>query len=122
LNIALWSVQILLGLVFLYAGIMKLFLYEKAKSSMLWMEQSSRSFVLFVGIVDLLGGLGLVLPGAFGIAPILTVVSAIGVALIMVFAIVLHASRKEYQVIAPNVVFLLMALFVAYGRYLSNPF
>jgi uncharacterized membrane protein YphA (DoxX/SURF4 family) len=119
MNIALWIAQIILGLAFIMAGIMKALQYEKAKASMPWVRDQSKGFVRFIGIVELLGGLGLIIPILTGIAPVLTTVAAIGLALIMLFAAIFHASRKENQAIGINVIMLLIAAFVAYGRIIE---
>jgi uncharacterized membrane protein YphA (DoxX/SURF4 family) len=117
MTMALWMVQIVLGLAFLMFGSMKVFQYEKAKASMPWVQDSSKSLVTFIGIVEILGGLGLILPYATGILPILTPLAAGGLAIVMVLAAGLHFKRKEYQAIGMNVVFFALALFVAIGRF-----
>ena len=80
MNIALWAVQIILGLMFLFAGSTKAFSYEKAKASMPWVQESSKGLVVFIGLAEVLGAIGLILPYALGIAPILTPIAAIGIA------------------------------------------
>ncbi|MEJ1715093.1 DoxX family protein, partial [Escherichia coli] len=72
MNIALWIVQILLALMFLMAGSTKAFSYEKAKTSLPWVKDSSKGLVSLIGLAELLGGIGLILPYSLGIAPILT--------------------------------------------------
>jgi len=116
MNVTLWIVQILLGLMFLMAGSMKAFSYEKAKASLPWVKDSTKGLVTFIGVVELLGGLGLILPYAFGIAPILTPIAALGLGVVMILATGLHAKRKEYQGIGMNIILLALALFVAIGR------
>src|SRR5262249_33633424 len=61
MNIALWIVQVLLGGMFLMAGVMKAFQYERAKASLSWVKTVPRSLTTFSGISELLGGLGLLL-------------------------------------------------------------
>ncbi|WP_308638957.1 DoxX family protein [Paenibacillus silvisoli] len=116
MNIALWVVQGILGLAFMMAGMMKSFQYEKARASMPWVKEVSKGLVLFIGLSELLGGLGLILPEATGIAPVLTPIAAIGMAVIMLLAAIYHAMRKEYQAIGINIVFLALSVFVAIGR------
>lgn len=116
MNIALWIVQILLGLMFLMAGSTKAFSYEKAKASLPWVKDSTKGLVTFIGVAELLGGLGLILPYAFGIAPILTPIAAFGLGVVMILAAGFHAKRKEYQGIGMNIILLALALFVAIGR------
>ncbi|NOU97419.1 hypothetical protein GC093_29940 [Paenibacillus sp. LMG 31456] len=67
MNIALWIVQGLLALMFITAGTMKAFQYEKAKTSLPWVKDSSKGLVTFIGVSELLGGLGLILPQATGV-------------------------------------------------------
>jgi uncharacterized membrane protein YphA (DoxX/SURF4 family) len=121
MNIALWILQVLLGGMFLMAGAMKAFQYERAKASLPWVKDVSRGLTTFIGIAELLGGLGLLLPAITGILPWLTPLAAAGLALIMILAIGFHASRREPQAIGINAVLLLLATFVAYGRFLIVP-
>jgi hypothetical protein len=95
---------------------MKAFQYEKAKTSWPWVKEVSRGFVFFIGIVELIGVIGLIIPQATNIAPVLTPLAGIGLAAIVLFGAVFHAKRKEYQEIGVNVVFLVLAVFVVMGR------
>lgn len=117
MNIALWIVQIILGLAFVMFGSMKTFQYEKTKASMPWVKEYTKGFVLFIGIAEVLGGIGLIVPYATGIAPTLTSIAAVGLALIMLFAAVFHARRKENQAIGMNIILLALAIFVAIARF-----
>ncbi|MCQ3976990.1 MAG: DoxX family protein [Anaerolineae bacterium] len=121
MNIILWIVQILLAVMFLMAGVMKAFQYERAKASLFWVKDVPRGLVTFIGICELLGGLGLVLPVLTGILPGLTLLAALGLALIMLFAIIFHVTRREPQAIVFNLVLLVLAGFVAYGRFTLVP-
>lgn len=121
MNIILWMVQILLAGMFLMAGVMKAFQYERAKTSLFWVKDVPRGLVTFIGICELLGGLGLVLPVLTGILPWLTPLAALGLALIMLFAIIFHVTRREPQAIVFTLVLLLLAGFVAYGRFTLVP-
>jgi uncharacterized membrane protein YphA (DoxX/SURF4 family) len=121
MNIALWIVQVLLGGMFVMAGVMKAFQYERAKVSLFWVKDVPRGLVTFIGISELLGGLGLLLPAITGILPWLTPLAGAGLALIMILAIGFHASRREGQAIGFNAVLLVLAVFIAYGRFLIVP-
>jgi uncharacterized membrane protein YphA (DoxX/SURF4 family) len=121
MNIALWIVQVLLAGMFLMAGVMKAFQYERAKASLPWVKDVPRGLVTFIGISELLGGLGLLLPALTGILPWLTSLAGAGLALIMILAIGFHASRREVPAIGFNLVLLALAAFVAYGRFLIVP-
>lgn len=118
MNIALWIVQILLGLAFAAAGIMKSTQpKEKLAANMPWVNDFSAGTVKFVGIAELLGAIGLIAPWATDIAPILTPLAATGLALTMLLAAIYHLRKKEYQAIGINAVLLALAAFVAIGRF-----
>ncbi|MDP4095579.1 DoxX family protein [Paenibacillus sp. P96] len=117
MNIALWVVQGLAALGFLYSGWMKAFQYEKAKASWHWVSDVPKGFVSFIGIVELVGAVGLILPQALNIAPVLTPLAATGVAVIVLLGALFHVQRKEYKEIGVNIVFLVLALIVAIGRF-----
>ncbi len=118
MNIALWVVQILLAVAFLGSGLMKLTQpKEKIATSMAWAADFSPRAIKLIGLVEVLGALGLVLPAVTGIAPILVPLAAVGLALVMVGAAITHARRGESQMIVVNVVLLLLAAFVAWGRF-----
>jgi uncharacterized membrane protein YphA (DoxX/SURF4 family) len=118
MNAALWIVQGLLAVGFLMFGGMKLFAYEKFKKMI--EERSpghpapSKELAMLIGISEVAGALGLILPAATGIAPILTTLAAVGLATIMLLALVFHLRRKE-AASAPIVLFVLAA-FVVVGR------
>jgi uncharacterized membrane protein YphA (DoxX/SURF4 family) len=117
LNITLWVVQILLAASLVWGACMKLFLPpEKLAAMWPWTAQIPRSLVIFTGIADLLGGLGLVLPGLLKSNPRLTYFAALGVIVLMIAASIFHISRGEGAQIAPNIIFALMAVFIAWGR------
>ncbi len=118
MNIALWVVQGLLAAMFLMAGFMKV---SKSKDElaerMAWVNDFSANAVKTIGVLELLGAVGLVLPWATGILPWLTPLAAVGLILTMIGAAITHARRGENAMIGPNVVLLLLAGFVAYGRF-----
>lgn len=118
MNIALWVVQILLALMYAMSGTMKTFQTAKAKGQFPWAKNRSDAFVRFVGISELLGALGLILPLVTGILPWLTVLAAIGLTLIQLLAIFTeHLPKKEYNVLPINMVFLALSVFVVIGRW-----
>lgn len=122
LNITLWIAQALLMLMYLMAGATKLFQSIEELSKMLpWVKQLSPGLVRFIGLSELLGSLGLVLPAVLRIMPKLSPVAAIGLALIQLFAIVFHLSNGEGGVIVMNILFLLIAAFIAWGRIKKAP-
>ncbi len=124
MNIVLWIVQGLLALVFLMAGGMKLMQpKEKMAEKMAWVEDFSQGTIRGIGALEVLGAIGLILPPLTGILPILAPVAAVGLVLTMIGAAMTHMRRDgETQMIMMNGILLLLALFVAYGRFFSNPF
>lgn len=82
MNIALWIVQGVAALGFVYSGWLKAFQYKKAKESWGWVKDVPKAFVVFIGLAELLGALGIILPHATNIAPVLTPIAATGLAVI----------------------------------------
>jgi uncharacterized membrane protein YphA (DoxX/SURF4 family) len=117
-NIAIWALQGILALIFLAAGVTKTTQpKEKLEPNMGWVADLSLPTVRLIGAVEILGALGLILPAATGIAPVLTPIAATGLALIMVGAIVVHIRRKEPKFILMNVAFGLTAAVIAWARF-----
>lgn len=120
--IVLWVVQGVLAAMFLMAGTMKMFrAKETLRPQMPWVEDLPVWGVKVIGALEFAAALGLILPMVTGIFPWLTPLAASGLVLIMLGAMVLHTRRKEPQGIAINFVFLALALFVAYGRFVLIP-
>ena len=120
--ITLWIVRIVLALTFLMAGFMKSFMpLERLKKNMTWVASTPAALVRFIGIAELLGAIGLILPVLTGIVPWLTIAAAIGLAIAMLCAAIFHATRKEYSGIAPSAVLLLLTLFVLVGHLVWVP-
>jgi uncharacterized membrane protein YphA (DoxX/SURF4 family) len=123
MNTALWIVQGLLAAMFLMAGLMKLAKSkEKLKPKMGdWVDVVSTPGFKLIGLLEFLGAVGIVLPMAIDVLPILTPVAAIGLVMTMLGAMGLHIQRKEYDAIKKNIPLLLLALFVAVGRLIIIP-
>jgi uncharacterized membrane protein len=118
MNVALWIVQGLLAFAFIAAGAMKVFAYEKYKAiseKKNGQTSLSRGLITFIGMAEIAGSLGIVLPMATNIAPWLSLWAAIGLAIIMLLAIGFHVRRHE-SVAVPVILFLL-AGFVVFGRF-----
>lgn len=118
MNTALWIVQAILGTMMLVVGLMKTFLPVERLNKFSWTTRSSKGFTRFVGISELLIGLGLILPQLTGILPMLTSLAALALCIIMVLAIAEHVKNKETHEIGKNVIILLLAAFVAVGRFI----
>ncbi|MEM7131587.1 MAG: DoxX family protein [Chloroflexota bacterium] len=127
MNIVLWILQGLLAAMFLMAGFMKASqskdqLKESGGERMAWVDSISDTNVRIIGILELLAGVGLILPMLTGILPWLTPLAAVGLILTMIGAILLHVQRGDgAQAIVVNTVILLLAAFVAYGRFMLVP-
>jgi uncharacterized membrane protein YphA (DoxX/SURF4 family) len=118
MNILLWIIQILLALLFLFAGGSKLVMSMETMQSMASPNQVQlpEFFIRFIGVVEVLGALGLILPGLFRIRKGLTALAATGLAIIMIGAVVITIKGDgSVMAITPLIVGLLCA-FVAYGR------
>ena len=117
LNIILWIVQLLMAATLIWAACAKWAMpADKLTAMWPWTGELSRTLVKLTGILDLLGGLGLVLPALLRIRPMLTPVAAICLILLMICATVFHLARGEASSIGFNIVFALLAAFVAWGR------
>ena len=123
MNTALWVVQVVLAIFMFMPGSLKLMnsideLIAKGKGRMDWAEDISASNMKIIGLLEVLAAIGLILPMAIGFYPILTPLAAVGVILTMIGAISLHLKRgdepKSWMI---NVVIIVLAAFVAYGRY-----
>ncbi len=122
INISLWIAQVLLAAMFLLTGFLKLTLpVEKMAPIMPWAADAPLGFVRFAGIAELAGSIGLVLPALLRIKPILTAWAATGIATILVLSIPVHIVRGETSSLGLNVLLLVMALFVAWGRFKRAP-
>lgn len=122
-NIGLWVAQIALAGMFLMAGSMKLTSSpaDMAAMGMLWAENSPVALIRFIGISEVLGGLGLILPAATRIMPDLTKLAALGLAVIMVLASGVHIVRGEFEVVPMNAILFALAVFVIWGRSKKAP-
>jgi uncharacterized membrane protein YphA (DoxX/SURF4 family) len=117
MNVALWIAQGILCVLFLGAGGMKVFAYSRYKASVGQQMSLSKGLVTFIGISELAGAVGVVLPMATGIAPLLTTLAAVGLGVIMLLATGFHLKRKEPAYM--TIVLLILSGFVAVGRGLG---
>ena len=121
MHIGLWIAQALVSLMLLWGAYAKLMMPADELTEMMPWTAESPSLAMFTGVVDLLGGLGLILPTLLKIQPNLTVFAAYGTVLLMIAGSIFHGSRGEYPLIGMNVVILLLALFIAWGRKSKVP-
>ncbi len=123
MHILLWVVQILLACAFGMAGVMKSTQPVEAlvQGGMAWAGQMPLAMVRFIGVSELLGAIGLILPAATKIKPILTPLAALGLLTIMILAMAFHLSRGEVQATPINIVLGGLAAFIAWGRTKKAP-
>lgn len=121
MNIALWILQVLLGIYFVFVGVTHFNVPPGLPEAMSWMYELSSGLHYFSGTAEILGGLGLVLPGLFKIQTRLTPLAGAGLALVMLGAIVWHLQRGEVSNIFINLILAGLAGFIAYGRWRLSP-
>lgn len=119
MNMALWIVAIVLAAVFAGSGLLKQFVPKDklAASGQGWTQDFSQTSIRLIGLAEILGAVGLVLPAAVHIAPILVPLAATGLVLVMVGAAIVHVRRSEAMNVAVNLVLIVLAVFVAWGRF-----
>ena len=119
MNIVLWILQVLLALAFLAHGWM--FLFPSPEIAAQMNASLPRWFQLFLGVAEILAGIGLTLPGLTRIHPWLVSWAAGGIMIVMVSATILHLVRGEIQAAVITAILLAMATFVAYMRRSKLP-
>jgi uncharacterized membrane protein YphA (DoxX/SURF4 family) len=121
MNIALWISQVILAIFFFFQGVVKFSPPPNLPPTMAWTYDIPTGFAIVIGIVEILAVLGLLLPGITKIQTRLTPLAAAGLVLTMIGAIIFHATRGEFSMIPGNILFLLVAAFIAYGRWKLSP-
>jgi uncharacterized membrane protein YphA (DoxX/SURF4 family) len=119
MNIVLWVLQVLLAVAFIAHGL--LFLSPPPEIAEQMNASLPRWFQLFLGVAEILAGIGLTLPGVTRIVPSLVAWAATGIMIVMVSATAWHLMRSEFSSAAITLVLLAMATFVAYMRYRVLP-
>jgi len=115
MHIAYWVVAGLLAVFFLYSGTLKVVRSpEQLKPMMAWVESTPLPLVRVIGVLEVLGALGLILPPLTGVAPALALVAAFGLLLVQIGGIVVHLSRGEARVIGLNIALLVLAAVAAW--------
>lgn len=117
MNVALWIVTGLLALAFLAAGLTKITQPKAALAAkgMTYVDDFTAGQVKAIGAVEVLGAIGLIVPGVTDIAPVLVPIAATGLALMMIGAVVVHLRRKE--AFLPALVLAVLAAAVAVLRF-----
>lgn len=118
---ALWIAQYVAGIFFIYMGIMHFVVPEGLPETFAWMYDLSDPLHLITGTLELLGGIGLILPAVTRIQPRLVPMAAAGLALVMVGAVVYHLTRGEAVNVVSNLFWIAITGFIAYGRTVKHP-
>lgn len=120
MTVAVWIVSGLAALLFVAAGAAKILRPKAAiQEQMAWAADFSGGQIKAIGALEILGAVGLTVPVATGILPILTPIAALGLIVIQIGAIVVHARRRETGMIVVNLVLIALAAFVGVGRFLG---
>lgn len=118
----LWILQVILAAMFLMAGSFKTFTpIAELAEKMPWVTEYSEGMVRFVGVSELLGGLGIILPSLFRIKPILTTVAGFALGLVMILAAAYHISKGEFSSLPMNFILGGIAVYVAWARWRKYP-
>ena len=122
MTVALWFVQAALMAMFLAIGMSKVTTPFAELNQMLpYTADLPEWLVRFIGVSEIAGALGIMLPALTRIRPGLTPLAAAGITTIMVLAMGFHVSRGEFSMLPMNLVFAALAAFVAWGRWLKAP-
>ena len=122
LHLGLWVVQGLLGALFLAVGAMKATQPITMLVDMLgWPAAVPAPLVRVIGVAELLGALGLILPAATRVKPMLTPLAGVGLAIVLLLATIFHISRGELGAMPIPLVLAALAAFVAWGRATKAP-
>lgn len=122
-NIGLWAAQIALAALYLMGVWIHLLMSPEEAAAMgaVWMSEAPLALVRFIGVMELLGVIGLILPAAMRIKPSLTVQAAIGLLAIQALAIPFHAVRGEFAPLPFNLIYVALAVLVIWGRSRKAP-
>jgi uncharacterized membrane protein YphA (DoxX/SURF4 family) len=118
MNLSLWIVASVLAAIFAGSGLLKLLVSKDklVQSGQGWAQDFSPISIRLMGVAEILGAVGVILPAVEHIGPVLVPLAAIGLGLFMAGAAVVNARRKDGATIAVNLVLLALAIFVAWGR------
>lgn len=120
-NVSLWVAQVILAGMFLMVGIMKTFTPMAELSKMVPLAGQMPALARFIGVSELAGAIGLILPAALRFRPQLTTLAAGALAFVMVLAMLFHVLRGEYAAIGTNIALAILAVFIVFGRLYKAP-
>jgi DoxX-like family len=125
MNTVLWIIACVLAFAFLLSGSVKLILPKEKQATFPgggWTEDFSAGAIKGIGTLEVLAAAGLTLPALFDIVPVLVPVAAVGVALLMVGAMITHLRRRENVLAAATLFYFALAGFVAWARFGPHSF
>ncbi|RII13456.1 hypothetical protein DSC45_24190 [Streptomyces sp. YIM 130001] len=120
MNLTLWIGTGVLAFIALAGGVSKAFLPKEKLSAHeggRWTRETSPLFIRVLGVLEILAAVGLVLPAVLDVAPVMVPVTAVCWVLLMLGAIVTHGKLGQSKLVALTSVYLLIAVFVAWGRF-----
>jgi uncharacterized membrane protein len=118
MTVLLWIVQAILAAAIAMSGAAKAIQpKEKLAETYVWMRDVSQKTVRFIGVMELLGAIGLIVPAATRIAPVLTPVAGAGLAVLLVLAAAMHIRRKEPSGVWVTAVLFSLIVLVVWGRF-----
>jgi len=121
MNIALWIVAGLLSVAYVGSGGLKVIMSKETIAATgpaaAWVEDYRPASIKAIGVLEVLGGLGLVLPPLVGVATDLVPLAALGLAMIMVGAAATRITRREYRLLVADLGYLVLIGFVVWGRF-----
>jgi putative oxidoreductase len=121
MNRSLWGLQLVLGVFFVLLGIVHFVVPAGLPGPLTWMYELPDALHVVSGTADLLGGLGLILPGLSRIQPGLTVWAAAGLLIVIIAAVFWHLSQGELVNVLINLALVGLLGFLAYGRARRSP-
>ena len=122
MNIVLWVLQVLTAVAFGGHGFLMVANTQRMVERVAWVRALPVPVVRVLGVIEILGALGVVLPGLTGVLPSLTVAAAGGLVAMMLLAMLFHVTRREWPNLALNLILGALAFAVAYGRSVIEPF
>lgn len=126
MNTALWIITGLLTAIYLFSGFGKLFVPREKMAAMAdaarWVLDFKPGTLKVIGALEILGAAGLILPAVLDIAPVMVPVTAVCWVALMVGAMITHGRLGQYKLVMLNSVYLVLAGFIAWGRFVLEPF
>lgn len=122
MNILLWILQITLAWLCIAGGTFQIFKIEQLRKNVASMRALPRSLWAFLGAIGCLAGLGLIVPPAIHVLPILTPIAATAVATESLLISAFYIYYKDYSPMIYSLAMVFMAAFISYGRFVLKPF